>query len=1283
MKKIEWGSFDGFIFQNFCNSVIILEVSKLAHVFNAAGKDAGIDQFYNGHYGGKIGKWRFQDKFHNSGQKANDITAFKRDILNDIKANYDGEDFIVYLTNVNLSPAKFSELMAVGTNALMEKDAASCRIFIWHEPKLLTVLEANPVLFNWYWEKENVLLQDYHSYFKRQLDPSPDLRYQLINCFFGRAQELKKLEDFLINPASSTMAIIANGGYGKTRLCTEFFSSLMATNNEWLPVVLTHSGFSPASLNVLLRTTTRLLLLIDNANEIPDVVNDVKQMIDNSGGRHKLLITARRSLFSVVMSKIPAYRNDIEVLELGRLGYDETKEMIINLLPYLDKKSVIYLANLSKGVPNVVLELARLIRMGKQPTEISSENFFSEGVRTIINEVTLDIHRSTNLPVEKVFDFLKLISVISPIPNNKESLEFIAKIMELRMDKLELLLNALEDSGIIDTHLSISIKPDPYSDAILAYTIQNNKGFVEHIRTQGGMEKYFENILKNLAEAEVSKKEANHFIQDLLVGYVKQIEDRSTSTNKIKAIFEFTESIVFSHPSIAKLVIRSFITIYTDSVHPIHTETSGWSTKTFAEEIKETTDKIIVRLYSQTQYGKDNLANLHELLVEYCEATDDTKIIASTYGYHEWEFRHGNYRPRKCCERQDFLKGIIAKDLDHSDDILQLRIAVAGAVALLELDYQLETYFEEVTMQFTYGTGYIINCPHTEEIRSTVLDSLMAFFRRFSGDASLREATFAQFLHFFFHSSVNHEKRYRYQIDKEVTYVLTFLLDMIKQGSLKPDEKAYILDKARLFKGAGIRLPFIELINKITAAASEVESLYDDLEMCIVNQSYFDIRNNLEARIIRIVEEYNDFNRFRADLVKIYRQHQSRTQSFGSILNTINKHYPNAAKDFFEYIFTEQSDLTRKFITLVSANSKNPHYLYDVVHRLWKQKDKYTGAVLWLLTHGRECDRTHYLASDLDYFEAALEDGPEALNTIPFHQILEYAYIDKPRAFALLDKVMRLATGNHYNMLSHVLFDENSTYRNDFSEEIKDLLFKNLEKIIIDEEYYGDQPMAFLEEKYGFEVLLEFVYHKVNGSLQGEHYKFVTLNEHTYSPPKTSAVNGNERYLRFLEWFMNQETNEQEKSVGEYIMKLFRPSIEFTKSLSDEILKIASRFKDNQSQLLRLAVAIRLFPPKTEELIIALSRIAEFISEIPGSNSKENIHEIFGSNFYYNTGDVKSKSGKGIPYPEDVKKRDLFKKVLEENSFTSVIKKYLTDCQKMAQRDIDEEVARDKVQLRW
>src|SRR5450432_1782212 len=362
MESFSWEQFDGRSFQSLCNALLLFEVSKFAFVFTAAGKDNGIDQLYRGFLYGENGIWRFQDKFHNSGNKNSDISAFKRDVLNDIETNYDGENGIIFLTNVNLGTEKYEEILREASQKLADLGYNDCKIYLWHQAAIEGLLINQPVVRHFFWERDTLLLQPFQEYFKNPLNPSrPDNRYQLINPFFGRKNEQTTLRSFLENPTSTMLAIIANGGFGKTRLAVEYFKDEISKNDIWIPLVLTRTGFSPQGFNKLLLTGRRLLILIDDAHEMPSVINEVKRQVDNFGGRHKVLLTTRPSLFGSLMQSVSSLSKDIERLPLERLEYSETKEMFKSELHWLQSHNINYLADRSKGVPNLILEWIRLI----------------------------------------------------------------------------------------------------------------------------------------------------------------------------------------------------------------------------------------------------------------------------------------------------------------------------------------------------------------------------------------------------------------------------------------------------------------------------------------------------------------------------------------------------------------------------------------------------------------------------------------------------------------------------------------------------------------------------------------------------------------------------------------------------------------------------------------------------------------------------------------------------------------------------------------------------------
>ena len=68
----------------------------------------------------------FQDKFHNSDKKSADIAALKKDIGRDTLENYCGENFILFITDINLTVFMFNELLKYANELLTAANLGSC-----------------------------------------------------------------------------------------------------------------------------------------------------------------------------------------------------------------------------------------------------------------------------------------------------------------------------------------------------------------------------------------------------------------------------------------------------------------------------------------------------------------------------------------------------------------------------------------------------------------------------------------------------------------------------------------------------------------------------------------------------------------------------------------------------------------------------------------------------------------------------------------------------------------------------------------------------------------------------------------------------------------------------------------------------------------------------------------------------------------------------------------------------------------------------------------------------
>jgi hypothetical protein len=1271
MKSINWNGFDGKRFQRLCNSLLLFEVSKFAHVFSAEGKDDGIDQYYEGSYSGKTGKWRFQDKFHNSGEKKADIRELKRDIENDIKDNYQGENFIVFLTNVNLSKTKFYELLALGNDTLKSMNIENCEFMLWHEADIESRISNNQIIYNWFWETDTILLQPPSVYFSKELDnENADLRYQLHNQFIGRKADVEYLDDFL-NTGNSTLAIVANGGYGKTRLCIEFFK-LIEQKDEWMPLALYHTGYNASHLFQLLKTKKRLIIFIDDAHEIPEIVGDVKKLIDGTNGQHKLLLTTRNTLFSEIVEKIPTRSRDIIRWDLKKLDYSETKEMFTQSLPFLKERDIVTLANFSKGVPNVILEFIRLIRDGKQPYEISSESSFADSVMEIFKQAAEAIEKKLFIPKDKTNDFIKLISLISPLNDISNNKSFISKVVDIAEHKVEEIIGQLSEMGLLNKN-GLAIKPDSYSDTILVQTIKNNKDFIEYVRNQEGAGKYFENILKNLAEAEIAEKDKSLFIEKLLIGYIDLIKRDETEPRTLKSIFQFVNKIFYTNPRLAAFSTSYFLEIYKNPTHKIHSELEPWESKTYLNTICEEVERVFTNLFYYTLYAKDNLETLHQMLLDYVQLTGHFNLVGACYGYRETDFNAYSY-PRKCCEKQLFLIDIVCQYLENSDDEFLLKFSLEASKKLLELDFRLDHYYEEATNQIHYGTAPVPTCSHTLEIRARIVNSLINFYNRYSGSLELKEIAFKEFLHYLFYCSTNYNKRHKYEFQQEeIQKVLDFFITLLndKPSANAKSQILYLIN----IRSKEYKPEFVNSIELIKEAASKLGSLYEELEMCAINEDYFDVQKNFENKLRSLCERYSSFNELQSDLITISKVHKSK-QNLPQILWYLSLHYPEEAKSFFEKIRNHHSELLPEFKILVTANYKDKLYFYEVLNHLWSEKEKYAHEVFWLLTFGRRREKDYYEAEDLNLFETAINERLEQTYYFIANDLLNYAYKDKIRTFTLLSKFLKIATIDSKQRFIIHAFDKNENYSFDFKDELKILLFDNMEFLRIDE-YPIDHMLDFLDRQHGFKYVFEFVQKRVALSLQGDDYKYLNLQEYPYEMEGLSEGEKISRFIEVVKWFIENYTGSEVDF--EYVVSFFHPMGIFSKEFQNVLMSLRDEYLGDYRRLNNLATAVGSFPPSSEYQIITLCRITEACIE--STNEKVNVSNYFSHDYYRSSGGVKT--GRGVPYPQDVAKRDFLKKILSENTFLPQVTNFLEKCIARLDKAIYDEINRHNKESDW
>lgn len=1273
---ITWEQFDGQKFQRFCNELLLLEVSKHAHVYSAPGPDGGIDQLYSGAYSGKEGNWRFQDKFHLSGQASKDWSALKRDVASDIRDNYAGEQFIVFITNVSLSPAKERELLRIAHDSLAKRRAA-CEVIIWHDAFLKGIIPAHPVLHHWHWGNGSTSLKPFKEFFKASLAATSTRAVSFQNEFFGREDDFDFLDAFLASDETSTLAIVSNGGYGKTRLCIEFMQRIERADNEWLPLVLVHRGYNSNEFARLLEESGRLLILLDNANEAPDILNDVRPQVEATNGRVKLLLTTRNTLFNQTLGRMSSHNSDIPKRELSALGPEMTLQMLQAELPHIQHRNIIALRDISRGVPNVILELVAAVRNGENINAISSHNFFANAVLNIVREAANGIFHDTGIPHEKTIDVLQLLSIISPVSNETADIAFIAAMINLPQEKVETVISHLSEAGLVEKTRTLSIKPDPYSDVILAEACKNSMRLIERIKGQQGAERYVENIIKNLAEAEIPSGEKELFTQQMLRDYFEIITDLDTAPQRKKRAIELARDLSYTKPAMAVIAVNKWIELLATADSAIHAEKDGYTQKSLVEAINEIVADILGNVATAAYVGDvTKLPDVFALMESFIKSSGYFKALYPCFGFRHWHSQCVGYNVKECCGLQHFLKDKVVLYLSKSNDPAQIKLALEAHDMLMQLELAEESYYDSYTMTMHMGArNYLPDCPHAKEFRIESLRAVIAFYK--SGRASLaqKQDLLPSLTGKLYRALEPDETRYEFNMDGELDLILSFLRELL-EGQPEMWEKITAAGITEIWHSNNVRPAFAPRIKEIIGLAKAAGSLKEELELLLGKQDFFDRQANTRAACLRILKDYDNEEQFQEDFISIsVGKEYAGTPHYECIMAFI-AHEPEFSKRFLDRIIQHHPEQLPPYTHLISANYQDREYFSETTETILSKHPEHIGSVVWMMVCGRAGNADYYAKSDLDVFEKAINQNDQHAISLLDGRLINYAFVDKDKTFGLYGQLLPLLHERQVASTFHQICKADAV-TNAFPEEIFGLIRRHLKILPLKQTFGGDEILSFVEEKFGVEQLYTFVRTWIEYKMANSTYGLFSFGDHRLGNKRQSETSEIERFLYVLRKFISLPADKIESRTERQLLKVFRPTNGFTELLRIKIMTLLSECKGDQQVLISLAKALSVFPPTTEPFVLAMCEIGDaYVDTIVGLPTSREIADFFGHDFCYSTGGFKI-------VPSNVHKKELFEKIIAENHFSAPIKEYMDKCIQYASRSIEQEIESDKARLVW
>lgn len=1104
------------------------------------------------------------------------------------------------------------------------------------------------------------ILVPYEIAFKAQLDVSNDnLPYQFHTPFFGRESDIDKLEDFLAELNQSVFVIIADGGYGKTRLAVEIFKKHAKENDKFEAYVLNEAAFQSMDFAEQLKTQKQVLILFDDAHNRPEILNDVigvAQRLDNV----KLILTIRKAVYSDTIRSVSSHRRVMETLELTRLNYEETQQLFKAQLIGLKDFEIKRLADESRGVPIVVLGLCQITLKGKYKSELSEEANFVHFVKELKEQVISDIHQKYYTSKENINKTIQLISFFSPIKNTPDEIAELSKLNEISVEKTNLILDYLFEYDFINKHNEISIKPDPYSDTILLDSAQRIKYLL-----QKNLNVFIDRLIRNLVEVEQSQR-LDLSIDNLLFEFVSSFKNKPTGSNEdikvLESNLDTLKSFTYKKPQICYLAVSHLISSQLDNVEFWRKEKDfdifSNSFKTIHESIETILSIVAINTHKISEFDSS-----YDLLKLYRSKKPESLIFQKVFGYRIYDFYEYGYRPIKPCERQQYLVNKLNYRIENEEFTEDLFNHIfSSCKTLLVHDFEGESHYDKYTHSISFGRHHVIFNETTKNLREDAINLLIRSYEQFRF-SSASEKCLEELIRILFYMAKPRREEYQLNQDEEMIVVVDYFQHILNNNP-SIFERSSIIKQLKLFERRELKEDYTEISQKLLELAEKVETPKEKLELIFYDE-YFSIRNNIDEIFKNLINQYNDWDLFYADILDIKSNLASNDYSnFHEIISQFVKNYKPEAKALLEFVLKNKPEQVCDFSTLIRANYEDQKYFYETINKIWNlEYDCVKGSVLWILTNGRNRDINFYKAEDLDFVEYVIEQKlVQALWSISF-TLPKYILINPERTLNLIARILKISENRRENEhLIHSIFEDKEILDN-YPDLIRNFIFKETLSIPLDS-YYFNKALNFLEDVFGFDTLLGYLKEKILLLEKQKDYFSLSLHKH-YTNPSKDSVQAELDFLQVINWY--SELTEKSEYLHKKFVEYLRPTQINSEEFKNGFKQLIVNAGNEKTKVIDLCNALDVYEHKNEFLIAMLIEISnELCDKFELSN--ENLVQIFGSNFIYNMG-VKSGPAGG-PFPQDLNKRDELNQLMEKYPMHPRVKDIFTYSLDKVNKDI-------------